>query len=68
MYSERKYHQILPILDDELLQRVIIVINDTRSQDISLKKLFGILKSHFPMLVSEQIHFALMQSRKIQET
>ncbi len=54
-------------IDDELYRRIQVVIADSEKQmnNITLDRLFGILKTHFPMLSSEQIHSTLVKEGKI---
>ena len=56
-------------LDNEMYRRIKVVITESEKQssDITLDRLFGILKTHFPMLTSEQIHSTLRKEGKIGE-
>ncbi len=54
-------------IDDDMYRRIKVVIADSEKQpnNITLDKLFGILKAHFPMLTSEQILSTLLKEGKI---
>ncbi|MHA2096165.1 MAG: hypothetical protein ACW98F_16220 [Candidatus Hodarchaeales archaeon] len=64
----RKSWLLKPVnIDDDMYRRIKVVIADSEEQttEVSLDKLFGILKIHFPMLTSEQIHTTLLKEGKI---
>ncbi|MHA1206802.1 MAG: Glu-tRNA(Gln) amidotransferase subunit GatE [Candidatus Hodarchaeales archaeon] len=60
-YNSQNYLQSENILDKQMLQRIKVIIEDyeTIEQDSLFYKLFRVVKTHFPMLTSEQITSAL---------
>jgi Glu-tRNA(Gln) amidotransferase subunit E-like FAD-binding protein len=66
-YNREKRIQELTNIDDDMYRRIKVVIADSEKQSnsITLNSLFGILKTHFPMLTSEQIHSTLIKEGKI---
>ena len=60
-YNSQLYLQSENILDEKMLQRIRVIIEDfERSEQGSpFHKLFRVVKTHFPMLTSEQITSAL---------
>lgn len=66
-YDRKKYLTNKDILDDELIRRFNVVIDDLEAplENYSISRLFGILKAHFPMLTSEQIYSTLKKNQKI---
>jgi hypothetical protein len=68
-YNREKRLQELTNIDDDMYRRIKVVIADSEKQsdEITIGKLFGILKTHFTMLTSEQIHSTLLKEGKIGE-
>jgi Glu-tRNA(Gln) amidotransferase subunit E-like FAD-binding protein len=66
-YDRKKYLTNKETLDDELIRRFNVVIDDLEAplENYSISRLFGILKAHFPMLTSEQIYETLKKNQKI---
>ncbi|MCK4847412.1 MAG: Glu-tRNA(Gln) amidotransferase subunit GatE [Candidatus Heimdallarchaeota archaeon] len=60
-YNSKHYLQSENILDEKILQRIRVIIEDfeTTEQGSPFYKLFRVVKTHFPMLTSEQITSAL---------
>jgi len=60
-YNSKNYLQSENILDEKILQRIKVIIEDyeTTEKGSPFHKLFRVVKNHFPMLSSEQITSAL---------
>jgi Glu-tRNA(Gln) amidotransferase subunit E-like FAD-binding protein len=60
-YNAKNYLQSKNILDKQMLQRIKVIIEDyeTIEKEFPFHKLFRVVKTHFPMLSSEQITSAL---------